>query len=276
MGNAKPVSELAGVFSSTYAQFEQVSSWAWDPMGQALVILTSPRPGERVLDACCGAGASAIPAAHAAAPGGHVDAVDIASGLLGLGRQKAAAQRVTTVDFVESDVTTWYPERPYDVVQCAYGVFFLPDMDASAKRLIGLLRQGGRFGVSAWWRPALEDFGKAWADATDAFRPAQGEKADLPSQVQSASRRIATPETLRAWLESLGLRDIAVHPLKQTVPLSPDRAWDFVLGSGFRGALAEFSPETVLAIRESFLSLLAEREVTHIDISTVIACGTRG
>jgi ubiquinone/menaquinone biosynthesis C-methylase UbiE len=192
MGNR--ADEFVRVFGSTYAEFEQASSWVWDPMGQALTILTAPRPGERVLDACCGAGASALPAGHAVAPGGHVDAVDLAGGLLELGRQRAASQGVDTVDFIESDVTTWQPAQPYDVVQCAYGVFFLPDMDTSTKRLIGLLRDGGRFGVSTWWRPALEDFGRALTDTIADFRPTAAGTGTVPTQVQSASQRIATPE----------------------------------------------------------------------------------
>jgi ubiquinone/menaquinone biosynthesis C-methylase UbiE len=47
---------------------------------------TKPQPGERVLAACCGIGSSAIPAAHAVAPDGSVDAVDIAGALLTHGR----------------------------------------------------------------------------------------------------------------------------------------------------------------------------------------------
>ncbi|GAA2806422.1 class I SAM-dependent methyltransferase [Saccharopolyspora taberi] len=272
MGIADDARDLGAVFSAAQTEFEDASAWVWDPMGQALVILASPEPGERVLDACCGAGASAVPAGHAVAPGGKVDAIDLADGLLDLGRRRAHRHGVTTVDFVRADVTTWEPDQLYDLVLCGYGVFFLPDMDVSVKRLIGLLRGGGRFGVSAWWRPAVEEFGKALMDTVATFRT---EPAGPPSRAQAPSLRIATPETMRSWLESLELRDITVRPLKQTVPLTADRAWNFVLGSGFRGALTALAPDAIPAVRKAFLSLLEQRNIAHLDISTLIACGTR-
>jgi ubiquinone/menaquinone biosynthesis C-methylase UbiE len=51
----------------------------WDRFGAATVSRLRLAPGQVVLDLCCGAGASAIPAAHAVAPHGSVLAVDIAA-----------------------------------------------------------------------------------------------------------------------------------------------------------------------------------------------------
>jgi ubiquinone/menaquinone biosynthesis C-methylase UbiE len=56
---------------------DHASSLLWDPLGEAYVDLVAPAPGDRVLDACCGAGASAIPAARAVGASGTVDAVDL-------------------------------------------------------------------------------------------------------------------------------------------------------------------------------------------------------
>lgn len=66
----------------------------------------------------------------------------------------------------------WKPDdgRPYDVVQCVHGVFFLPDMDASVSRLTGLLRPGGRLVVTAWAQGAMESFGRLSAEAVERVR----------------------------------------------------------------------------------------------------------
>ncbi|TDD06284.1 class I SAM-dependent methyltransferase [Nonomuraea deserti] len=151
-------------------------------------------PGsERVLDVCCGAGASAIPAAKAAGPEGHVDAVDLAGELLAHGRRRAAAEGLRGVRFVQADATTW-EDHPYDVVQCVHGVFFLPDMDASASRLTGLLAPGGRLVVTAWAQGAMEGFGRLFAEAVARVRETP---TAAPAGKQAASR-IDTEDELAA------------------------------------------------------------------------------
>ncbi|WP_260478999.1 methyltransferase domain-containing protein [Kibdelosporangium aridum] len=51
-------------------------------MGAATVAVAGPKPGDRVLDACCGAGASAVPAARLVGPEGVVDAVDLSGAMV--------------------------------------------------------------------------------------------------------------------------------------------------------------------------------------------------
>jgi ubiquinone/menaquinone biosynthesis C-methylase UbiE len=51
-------------------------------------------PGATVLDLCCGAGASALPAARLVGPAGHVLGIDIAAPLLELARARAATDVV--------------------------------------------------------------------------------------------------------------------------------------------------------------------------------------
>jgi ubiquinone/menaquinone biosynthesis C-methylase UbiE len=73
---------IGEVFSAGAEEFHRWSPLLWDPVGQATAQAAFPTPGERVLDACCGAGASALPAARAVGPDGRVDAVDLARSLL--------------------------------------------------------------------------------------------------------------------------------------------------------------------------------------------------
>lgn len=268
------IREIAVVWSDPLWEFDGASSWLWDPMGQALVDLTAPLPGERVLDACCGAGASALPAARQVGSTGRVHAVDLADEMVRFGRQRAAKRGITAVDFVTADVTTWDSPRPYDLVQCAYGIFFLPDMDVSARRLIQQLASGGRFGISAWWRPALESFGAALLDAVTPFHP-EARSCCVSDPAHAACQRISTPETLHYWLNSLGLNDIGVRSLKYTVTLTPQRAWNFVLASDFRASLALLDCDTRYVVRDAFITTLAKRHITELDISTLIGRGTR-
>jgi ubiquinone/menaquinone biosynthesis C-methylase UbiE len=62
----------------------------WDRIGRRTVQQLSPQLGARVLDACCGRGASAILAALAVGTNGRVLSVDLTENLLRLGRSKDA------------------------------------------------------------------------------------------------------------------------------------------------------------------------------------------
>ncbi|GAA4085754.1 class I SAM-dependent methyltransferase [Actinomadura miaoliensis] len=262
--------QIGEVFDATARDHNAAAGRLWDPLGEAYVEWIGPALGAQVLDACCGAGASAIPAARAAGAAGRVDAVDVAAGLVELGRRRAAADQLDQARFHVADVTAWSSPQPYDLILCGYGVFFLPDMDASARRLAGLLRPGGRFSVATWAEGALEDFGALVLRSVSTERPM--EQTDPPAR--RAGRRINTEAALGDWAASLGLGDVRVHRIVHTVALTPDNAWDFVVGTGFRAMLHDLDDQAVARIRDRLLKTLATEGPDQLDTTSLVAVGT--
>lgn len=264
------------VFDAAARDHGAAAALLWDPLGEVYVERIRPVPGERVLDACCGAGASAIAAGRAVGATGRVDAVDLAEGLVELGRRRAAAERLEQVRFQVADVTEWSAPRPYDLVLCGYGIFFLPDMDASARRLAGLLRPGGRFSVATWAEGALEEFGALLYRSVRAERPGEAAGPDDREEppARRASRRIDTESTLGEWAAGVGLRDVSVHRIDRRVPLTLDNAWDLVLGSGFRAMVLDLDAEAADRVRDRFLETLDAENVDVLDASSLVAVGT--
>jgi ubiquinone/menaquinone biosynthesis C-methylase UbiE len=253
---------------------EDFGVWApllWDPLGRAYVDVVSPAPGDHVLDVCCGAGASAIPAGRAVGPAGLVNAVDLATGLVESGRRRAEAEGLGHVRFHVADVTSWTAPEPYDLIQCGYGIFFLPDMDASARRLAGLLRPGGRMSLATWAEGALEEFGSLLHECAMAERP--GEQA-APSPARQASDRINTEQTLSDWMDRLGLRQVRVERITLRITLRPDIAWPLVTGTAFRGLLLGLDEAAVTRVRGRFLEGLTSREIDTLDAATLVGVGT--
>jgi SAM-dependent methyltransferase len=264
------VTELATTFNATHEEYARIAPLLWDPPGAAMARHTAPAPGDRILDACCGIGSSALPAAQAVGPDGHVDAVDIAGTLLTKGRAMAECLGLTNIRFIEADVTSWKPDgERYDLVQCAFGVFLLPDLDRDTAHLISLLRPGGRFGVTVWAKGALESIGRAIYEVATRHRPEQ----DRRPVSGRAIERIDTEPLLDAWLTSLGLHDIRVHRDAGGIPLTAETSWALVLGSGFRGLLAGFDATTVAVVRTEFLTTLAERGVDSADTTVLTGIG---
>jgi ubiquinone/menaquinone biosynthesis C-methylase UbiE len=85
-----PGSEMKAVSAATYAaaadHFDDPVLFFWDRVGRQTVDRIGLRGGDRVLDACCGTGASALPAAQLVGATGHVLGVDVAEPALALAR----------------------------------------------------------------------------------------------------------------------------------------------------------------------------------------------
>src|SRR6266568_7390912 len=94
MATEGPASEHALRASRTYGaaadHYQRAALGFWDRFGAATVTRLRLAPGGTVLDLCCGAGASALPAARAVGPEGRVLGVDIAAPMLELARARAA------------------------------------------------------------------------------------------------------------------------------------------------------------------------------------------
>jgi SAM-dependent methyltransferase len=105
------------------------------------------QPGTRVLDAACGTGNLAIPAAR---KGAQVTGADIAPNLLDQARGRAAAESLHAV-FEEADVESLpYPDAAFDVVMTMFGAMFAPRPELAASELARVCRPGGRLAMANW------------------------------------------------------------------------------------------------------------------------------
>ncbi len=262
------IEQIAGTFNAAHAEFREMSGWLWDPLAAELVASAAPRAGERVLDACCGAGSSALPAARAVGPDGLVDGVDVADALLAHGR--ADATGLDQLSYHHADVMTW-DGGPYDLVQSGFGVFFLPDMDAGCARLVSLLRPGGRFAVLVWAAGGLAETMGALFEAAAEILP----EPPIPPASRAAGERLDEEPKLAGWLRSLGLVEVTTRPVRRRPPLTDELAWLFARGSGLRRVLDQAGPAGEQRLREGYLGRLRDRGITELNASALIGIGTR-
>ncbi|MFE1775028.1 class I SAM-dependent methyltransferase [Streptomyces sp. NPDC059008] len=263
--------ELTAGCTDGAEDFDRLFDALWSPIGAATVQAARLRPGANVLDACCGSGASALPAADQVAPHGAVDAVDLAESLLQRGRAKAATRGPANVRFVHRDVLEWpAPRGGYDAVVCSLGIFLFPDMAAGTEQLLRQLRPGGRLTATVWARGALEPLPEL------TFRAVLPERPQLLHAPPSANplEPIGTPESYREWLTARSLSFIDVERHSLALPADSDLLWSLVLGTDFRGLLDGLSTDAVERVRERFTAALLAEGRDAIDFSTLIGTGT--
>ncbi|SES08423.1 Methyltransferase domain-containing protein [Lentzea xinjiangensis] len=260
--------EIRDAFDAAAADFTALGRHLWEPIGAATVAVAAPRPGERVLDACCGTGASAIPAAGLVGPDGLVDAVDMSAPMVDELRRLSAG--LPQLRAHAADVTTWTAES-YDVVQSALGIFFFPDMTAGTDHLVSLLRPGGRAVFTIWRGESMAAAGRhlglAIAEATNTPVP-----APRPPHLVD---RVNQPGGYAAWLAGRDLVDVEVTVHEMALTMTPEVAWLVITGSGFRGALAKVPEDALHTVRELYLASLRDAGVTELDATTLIGSGRR-
>jgi ubiquinone/menaquinone biosynthesis C-methylase UbiE len=242
----------------------------WDRFGAATVSRLSLAPGHRVLDVCCGAGASALPAARAVGMTGQVLGIDLAAPMLDLARRRAAGQGLANVEFQHGDATgTGLPDGSFDAVVCVFGVFFVRDMTAFAAEMWRLVRPGGVLAVTTWGPGLFEPANGIFWEAVRSVAPS-AYKAFNPWD------EITSPAALAGLLAGAGVAGLAAVAVPGQHPLGhPEQFWDIVLGSGYRATIEALSQEQRDTVREHVIRELSSAAVTAVRTDVVFGTAER-
>ena len=260
----------AATYAATADHFDDAALSFWDRYGRETVARIGLRLGDHVLDACCGTGASALPAAHAVGPTGHVVGLDIAEPALALARAKAAAAHLSNVEFRTADVEhTGLPPASFDAVVCVFGVFFLPDIAAATAELWRLVRPGGTLAITVWGPDFLEP-------ATTAFWAAVGtERPDLVGAFHPWTR-VTDPDTLARLFDQAGAAAPAVEAEPGTHPLArPEDWWTIVLGTGYRATVQQLEAAAAQRVRTAGVTWLRQHAIRELRTNVVYARARR-
>lgn len=143
--------KAAATYNAAADFYDHPTNTFWERYGRRTIEKLGLKPGARVLDVCCGSGASAIPAAQVVGPEGSVTGVDLAENLLKLARNKASQLGLTNIEFQSGDLTALqFPDESFDAVVCVFGIFFVPDMEAAVRELRRVLSADGHLAITTW------------------------------------------------------------------------------------------------------------------------------
>jgi ubiquinone/menaquinone biosynthesis C-methylase UbiE len=242
----------------------------WDRFGAETVARLALAPGEAALDLCCGAGASAIPAARAVGPAGTVLGVDLAAPLLAAGRARADAERLRNIELRQADArSTGLPSGAFDAVTCVFGVFFASDMERFTAEMWRLVRPGGRLALTTWGPGLFEP-------ANDAFWKAVRELEPGLYKAFNPWDEITTPAALTGLFVRSGTAPPAVEAVEGEHRLSePDDFWDVVLGSGYRATVDALAPGQREELRTRLVDRLRELDVRTLRTDVVYGVAQR-
>ena len=242
----------------------------WDYFGRRTIELLSLPIGSRVLDVCCGTGASALPAAEIVGPTGKVVGVDLSRRLLKLAGAKAVQRRLANIQFELGDMLSLrFPAQSFDAVVCVFGIFFVPDMVMAVNELWRRVGPGGRLAVTTWGPNFFEPGNNVfWRSIMD-VRP------DLYKGFNPWDR-IDDPGSLKKLFGQAGVTSANIvsedrlHAVK-----SGDDWWAIVLGSGYRGTVEQLNRAERETVKERNLAFIRDEKISAVATNVLYALATK-
>jgi len=235
-----------------------------------MATLLELRGDEQVLDVACGTGHASLAIARLL-PKGRITAVDFSSGMLDQARQKAVSMKLRNVDFVERDMQDLgFAESPFDIAVCAFGIFFVLDMETQLTHIASMVKPGGRVMISNFQESYFHPLKDLFVNRLAAYG------VQNPPQ---AWKRIANEAGCRQLFETAGLTNIRVEQKNVGYYLeSADKWWDIVWNAGFRRLVAQLSQKDQEQFKREHLEevgALRTDKGIWLDVGVLYTVGTK-
>jgi ubiquinone/menaquinone biosynthesis C-methylase UbiE len=261
----------AAAYDAAADFYDHPANSFWERFGRRTIERLDLVEGDRVLDACCGSGASAIPAAQRVGARGFVAGIDLSERLVTLARAKAADRGLGNVTFRVADMLDPnVPESPFDAVVCVFGIFFVPDMAEGVRALWRMVRPGGRLAITTWgprfFEPATTIFWRSIRDVRPdlykSFNP-----WDRITDAAALDRLLREGGVLNAHL----VAESGEHPIP-----SPEAWWAVVMGTGYRGTVEQLDDRQLEHVRAANLDYVRQSRLSAVEANVVYAVATKG
>ena len=235
-----------------------------------MAALLGLRGDEQVLDVACGTGHASLAIARML-PKGRITAVDLSPGMLDQARKKAASLNVRNVEFIERDMQDMgFSHGAFDMAVCAFGIFFVENMDAQLSHIASQVKSGGTVMITSF----QENYFQPLRDML--FRGIARYGVQKPPE---AWKRTANEVGCRQLFEDAGLTNVRVEPRNVGYYLQGDNEWwDIVWNAGFRRLVAQLSSQDQGRFKKEHLEeirALATDKGLWLDAGVLYTVGTK-
>jgi demethylmenaquinone methyltransferase/2-methoxy-6-polyprenyl-1,4-benzoquinol methylase len=201
-----PANEVRTMFdriAPVYDVMNRVMTAGLDLRWRRITAEAVVRPGDRVLDACCGTGDLALAAQKA---GGTVTGLDFAPRMLERARRKGPG-----VTWLEGDLLALpFEDASFEAATVGFGVRNVADLQRALVELRRVLVAGGRVGVLEITQPRglLAPFYRLWFDRIVPLIGKLLKGGAAYSYLPASVRRFPGPDELAALMREAGLDEV--------------------------------------------------------------------
>jgi demethylmenaquinone methyltransferase / 2-methoxy-6-polyprenyl-1,4-benzoquinol methylase len=201
-----PANEVRTMFdriAPVYDVMNRVMTVGLDVRWRRITARSVVRPGDRVLDACCGTGDLAVAADKA---GGVVTGLDFSPRML-----ERARRKLPSATWVEGDLLALpFDDGSFDVATVGFGVRNVADLDRGLAELRRVLAAGGRVAVLEITQPRglVAPFYRVWFDRIVPLLGKLLKGGAAYTYLPASVRRFPGPDELAELLRGAGFADV--------------------------------------------------------------------
>jgi len=201
-----PAAEVRSMFdriAPVYDVMNRLMTMGLDQRWRRLAAQAVVRPGDRVLDACCGTGDLAVAAAGA---GGRVTGLDFSPRMLERARRKQAA-----VTWVEGDLLALpFDDGSFEAATVGFGVRNVSDLEQAVAELRRMLVPDGRVAILEITRPqgVLAPFYRLWFDRLVPLLGRLLRGGSAYTYLPASVRRFPGPDELAELMTRAGFQQV--------------------------------------------------------------------
>ncbi|MBL8119458.1 MAG: methyltransferase domain-containing protein [Anaerolineae bacterium] len=135
-------------YNDTDTQVNLLGRYPRLEMREAVMRLAALKPGDKVLDFACGAGANFPYIMERIGPTGQLVAVDYSADMLAEARKVIDAHGWMNVELIQSDAATMQPGTDFDVALCTLGLVVIPRHEQAMQQAWDALKTGGTYAIA--------------------------------------------------------------------------------------------------------------------------------
>jgi ubiquinone/menaquinone biosynthesis C-methylase UbiE len=224
--------EITLIFDDVAPRYD--SNRFFELSAQKLINLIDHNDIKRMLDVATGTGSIALIAA-ARYPRAEIEALDISNGMLSQARKKAKEKSLKNIKFRKQDIEK-IEERnvKFDIITCGYGLFFLPNMEHTIRKLYNCLNTGGKFMFSTFTKRAFSPHRDLFIDLIKDYG------ISLPEQI---SIMLQTPKEIKNLCQKLNIDKFRIKSSKIRYLIDFDDWWSLLNSAGYKGFLKQVGEE---------------------------------
>lgn len=243
--------------------FADSASWLADVMNL--------KGNENVLDVAAGTGHAALALARKLNRG-MVTGIDLSEKMLQKAWRKALEMNLRNVTFQRRDIEDMgFEENSFDACCCAFGLFFVPDMENGLRCISRILKPGGMLALTSFTSSLMMPLRGMFIERIKKYGV---EEPKLSWMLMDC------PEKISSLLTGAGYRDIHIQSKQMGYYLKDSREWwDVLWNSGYRGLLNRLSEkdlEQFMAEHLKEVEGVADKNGIRLDVEVLLSTATSG